>query len=158
MADATAPDVFARLHAALGRRADDALDELLAGDDAAALPFVPVVRAGVGRADIAAVRRYFEMWNRGDFTAADDLLDAAYVDHAHPELVGPSVVEAVAAWFRSRHPRATVTLDAIAGDGELVAARTTTRGVPGTPRRLALFRVRAGKIVEHWIASATPPA
>ena len=30
------------------------------------------------------VRRYFEMWNTGQGSAADELLAPTYVEHAHP--------------------------------------------------------------------------
>ncbi len=34
--------------------------------------------------------RYFEMWNTGDSSIATEILSPDWMDHAHPEVTGPS--------------------------------------------------------------------
>jgi ketosteroid isomerase-like protein len=102
----------------------------------------------------ALVRRYFAMWNTGDFDGVDQVLSPRYVDHAHPELVGPAGVVAAATRFRASSPSACVTIDTLVADGDLVAARTTLRytrdGEALVTSGMSFFRVSDGKLAEQW--------
>jgi ketosteroid isomerase-like protein len=102
----------------------------------------------------ALVRSYFEMWNSGDFDRVARLLAAGYVDHAHPEAVGPAGVADGARRFRDANPGASVTIDTLVAEGELVAARTTVRHTHGGETHvtsgMAFFRVKDGKLAEQW--------
>jgi uncharacterized protein len=100
------------------------------------------------------VRRYFDMWNTGDFDRVDQVLASGYVDHAHPELAGAAGVTAAARRFLAASPGASVTIDTLVADGELVAARTTLRYTRGgeafVTSGMSFFRVDEGKLTEQW--------
>ena len=105
------------------------------------------------------VRRYFEMWNTGDGAIADDVLGAAYVDNAHPALVGPAAVRALVPRFRAQNPDAHMTIEAMVAEADLVAVRNSVRrSHPDEPGRqtatqgMAIFRVAGGRLVEQWSA------
>jgi ketosteroid isomerase-like protein len=107
-------------------------------------------------ANKSLVRRYFGMWQDGDFDRVDQLLAADYVDHAHPEAGGPAGVAAAGRRFFDANPGASVTIDTLVAEGELVAARTTIRrtraGEAIVTSGMAFFRVRDGKLAEQWSA------
>jgi ketosteroid isomerase-like protein len=103
------------------------------------------------------VARYFEMWNTGDTSIADEILDGAWVDHAHPEVGGPDDVKRAVERIRTARPDLRFQLDTIlidptvavttdGGDGGLFAAV----GSSGGTRLIWLIRVRAGRLVEMW--------
>jgi ketosteroid isomerase-like protein len=100
------------------------------------------------------VRRYFDMWNAGDFDRADEVLAEGYVDHAHPEIAGRAGIAAAARRSLASNPGATVTIDTLVAEGELVAARTTIRhtraGEAIVTSGMAFFRVADGRIAEQW--------
>jgi ketosteroid isomerase-like protein len=100
------------------------------------------------------VRRYFDAWNNGDFDRLQQLLAARYVDHAHPELSGPADVAAAGRRFLAANPGASVTIDTLVAEGQLVAARTTLRrtraGEAVVTSGMAFFRVGEGKLEEQW--------
>jgi len=48
----------------------------------------------------AVVARYFEMWDTGDSSAAEQILCPGRADHAHPEVIGPGTPAGIA---RSRN-------------------------------------------------------
>jgi predicted SnoaL-like aldol condensation-catalyzing enzyme len=102
----------------------------------------------------ALVRRYFDMWNTGEGAVADQVLSPRYVDHAHPDVIGPAAARAIAPRFHKAYPEARMTLEILATDGEYVAVRNTLRkthdGVPIEVAGTALFRIGDGRIVEQW--------
>jgi ketosteroid isomerase-like protein len=100
------------------------------------------------------VRRYFEIWQTGNLGRIDGILAAGYVDHAHPELAGRAGVAAAVRRFHESSPGASVTVDTLVSDGELVAARTTIRrtraGEAVVVSGMAFFRVEEGRLAEQW--------
>ena len=102
----------------------------------------------------ALVHRYFEMWNRGDGTVADAVLGGTYLDHAHPEVIGPAAVRSLVPRFHVANPDTHMTIEIVAADTEFVAVRNTIsrtiRGRPIVSEGIALFRVEAGKLAEQW--------
>lgn len=112
------------------------------------------VRAASGDVGKSLVRRYFGMWQDGDFDRIEEVLADGYVDHAHPELVGPAGIAAAGRRYRDANPGATVTVDTLVADGDLVAARTTSRHTRGgeaiVASGMAFFRVHDGKLAEQW--------
>jgi predicted SnoaL-like aldol condensation-catalyzing enzyme len=115
-------------------------------------------RAGLSLAEAetgkSLVRRYFEMFNTGEGAVADEVLSRKYVDHAHPDVIGPAAVRSIAPRFHKANPDARMTPEILGADGEYVAVRNTIRKtrdgkmveVSGT----ALFRIGGGRIVEQW--------
>jgi predicted SnoaL-like aldol condensation-catalyzing enzyme len=115
--------------------------------------------AGVGASPRAAanqvlVRRYFEMWNTGDGSVADAVLGPTYLDHAHPEVLGPAAFRSLVPRFRAANPGAAMKIEIAAADDDFVAVRNAiSRTVDGRrveSEGVALFRIVAGKLAEQW--------
>jgi predicted SnoaL-like aldol condensation-catalyzing enzyme len=109
-------------------------------------------------ANEALVRRYFEMWNTGDGSVADAVLGPTYLDHAHPEVLGPAALRSLVPRFRAANPGARMTIEVVASDEELVAVKNViSRIVGGQPvesEGVALFRIAAGRLAEQWSSYA----
>jgi SnoaL-like protein len=107
-------------------------------------------------ANKALVLRYFEMWNTGQGAVADELLDTTYVEHAHPDLLGPAAARALAPRLHRLYPGVVVSAEVVLADAEFVVVRTGVQpgdadGHPSGPRRgMALFRIADGKLAEQW--------
>jgi predicted SnoaL-like aldol condensation-catalyzing enzyme len=105
-------------------------------------------------ANESLVRRYYEMWNTGDASVATALLCAAYLDHAHPETLGPAAFRSLVPRYRAANPDARMRIEIAASDDELVAVRNTISrthdGAPVESHGVALFRVESGKLAEQW--------
>ena len=104
-------------------------------------------------ASLALVRRYFEMWNTGNWAEADAVLGPTYLDHAHPGVIGPAAVRSLVRRFRSENPRARVETEIIAFDAEYVVVRRATRWTArGETEQsgISLFRVADAQLVEQW--------
>lgn len=104
----------------------------------------------------ALVLRYFDMWNRGEGAVADELLGPTYVEHAHPDFLGPAAVRSLVPRLHAMHPGMRVRAEVVAADVEFVAVSTRLEpgdadGHPDGPRRgMALFRIADGKLAEQW--------
>jgi len=104
----------------------------------------------------ALVLRYFEMWNSGQGSAADELLAPTYVEHAHPDFLGPAAARSLVPRVHALYPGMIVQAEIVASDREFVAVRTSIEpgdvdGHPDGPRRgMALFRIADGKLAEQW--------
>src|SRR5271165_2041201 len=115
----------------------------------------PAVEADA-QASAALVLRYFEMWNTGRGSDADALLSATYIEHAHPDFLGPGALRSIVPRIHAMFPGMFVRADVVAADREYVAVRTSilpgdADGHPDGPRRgVALFRIAAGKLAEQW--------
>ena len=108
------------------------------------------------QASAALVLRYFEMWNTGRGADADELLASTYVEHAHPDFLGPGALRSIVPRIHAMFPGMFVRAEVVAADCEYVAVRTSilpgdADGHPDGPRRgVALFRVSGGKLAEQW--------
>jgi ketosteroid isomerase-like protein len=111
-------------------------------------------RSAVDETGRSLVRRYFEMWNANEFDRIDRVLASGYVDHAHPEIAGPAGIAAEGRRFHASNPGASVTVDTLVADGDLVAARTTIRrthdGEAIVTSGMAFFRIEGGRLAEQW--------
>jgi predicted SnoaL-like aldol condensation-catalyzing enzyme len=102
-------------------------------------------------ANKALVLRYFEMWSTGAGALADELLGSTYVDHSHPDVLGPAAARSLAPRWHTAHPSARMMVEIVAAEADLVAATNTIR----TPsevlaRGLVFFRIAEGKLAEQW--------
>lgn len=121
--------------------------------------------AGASRVDASAalVLRYFDMWNSGRGAAADELLGPTFVEHDHPDFVGPAAVRSLVPRVHALVPGARIVAEIVAADVEYVAVRTRFEpgdvdGHPDGPRRgMALFRIEDGKLAEQWSWYAPVP-
>ncbi len=114
----------------------------------------------VSEVNKSIVRRYVEMWNTGNTATADKVLAPAYVDHAHPETVGPESVKQALQKFRSAFPDFSITIESIISEGDLVALRNTLRrtqqGHEVVSQIIWFVRIADGKMVELWTGSQAP--
>ncbi len=117
-----------------------------------------------GDAQRALVARYVELYATGEVTLADEIIAADFVDHTHPEAApGPAGVKREVAAFRAAFPDATVTVEQVVSEGDIVAFRFTMRGtqrgpfgaIPPTGKPVTLtgmdfVRIADGKFAELW--------
>jgi predicted ester cyclase len=104
--------------------------------------------------------RMTEAYNRGDVDTGIELIDPAAIDHSAPG--GPSSDRAAwrGRWERARAevPDMRVEVEQVLVDGDMVARRLRSRGHrDGQPVEvfgMDMVRVRAGKLVEHWVVGA----
>jgi hypothetical protein len=112
--------------------------------------------AAPAEASKALVLRYFEMWNTGQGAVADELLSVTYIEHAHPDLLGPAAARSVVPRLHGLYPDVIVSAEIIMADEAFVVVRTGVQpgnadGHPNGPRRgMALFRVADGRLAEQW--------
>jgi SnoaL-like domain len=75
-------------------------------------------------------------------------------DHAHLEVTGPRAVQLAVEQTRAAQPDLRFHIDAILGDGDLVAvAGTASRGShpsPAAPGLIWLIRLKDGLMAEMW--------
>lgn len=94
------------------------------------------------------------MWNEHKSSLAQELLADAYVDHAHPELIGPDAIQKVVEKTLAAIPDFHIEMSSLIAEGDLVALReviTMTRN--SSKERLegmSFIRVSKGKMVERW--------
>ena len=116
----------------------------------------------------AVVRRLFEeVLNGGKLSLLDTLVSAAYVDHspAAGQAPGAAGVKAKVEALRGAFPDVRFTLEDLVAEEETAAARWHWKGthrgaflgVPPTGRLIVVrgmdfYRVKEGRIVEHWDA------
>ena len=111
-------------------------------------------------------RRFTEdLWDKGQFAVADEIIAPDFVDHdpvsgQRPGLAGYK--EMVGA-FRNAFPDLRVKNEDVIAEGDKVVARWTARGtqtgplmnIPSTGRQVTLkgidvLRIEGGKIMERW--------
>ncbi|MDY0813188.1 ester cyclase [Kitasatospora purpeofusca] len=127
----------------------------------------------VVEANKALIRELTERaFNDGDLSAIGDRFAEDYVVHAPglpPMPPGPdSFRQAVLLW-RNAFPDVNVTVEDVAGDGDRVYARFTTRGThqgrlfdipptgkPVTVHEMSCHRIVDGRVVESWIGDNVP--
>jgi len=113
-----------------------------------------------------AYRFYAELWNKGNFAAANELLHPDHFDH-NPPLPGlpqgrEGVIQMISA-FRDAFPDLEMSVDEIVAEGDRVAERLTLRGthngtfqrIPPTGRRISVTsvnvcRIEDGLVRERW--------
>lgn len=105
----------------------------------------------------ALVQAFVAAINVGDLTALDALVDPDY--HQHDATI-PSGRESLVAYLermRVRWPAVRVSVDQVLADGDLVSAFTTIdSGSVGVVRAANVWKVRDGRLAEHWeIADAS---
>jgi steroid delta-isomerase-like uncharacterized protein len=114
----------------------------------------------------ALSRRVIEAcFNQGNLALADELYAPDYVDHSAPPGFPPGVAgfKQQVAMYRAAFPDVHVTIEDQVAEGDKVVTRWTGRGTHQgelmgiapthkavTVTGIAIDRIVAGKIVEHW--------
>ena len=117
----------------------------------------------------ALIWRWIEAFNERDLEAEADVLAPGFVAHV-PDAPAPLDLEGLEAWrqftapFTEAFPDLRLTIQDIAAEGDMVAARVTFegthrgefQGLPPTGKQVAFSsmefnRVVEGKVEEHWV-------
>src|SRR2546423_10478011 len=85
-------------------------------------------------------RRFFEeIWNKGNFAVANDLIAPDYIDHDSSNAIGgPEGVRQEVSLYRNAFPDLVFAIEDIIAEGDKVATRITASGtherdLPGIP-------------------------
>ena len=110
----------------------------------------------------SVVRRYFDMWNTGDTTIADQILHPNWSDHSHPEITGPAGVKQTVQTIRASRPDLHFTIHDVLGENDLIAVVGSVgqpQQTPDSPGRLIwLIRVADGLMAEMWTYQQNQPS
>ena len=114
----------------------------------------------------AIARRFTEdLWDKGEFAVADEIIAPDFVDHdpVSGQGPGPGGYKEMVGAFRAAFPDLRVKNEDVIAEGDKVVARWTARGthngalmnIPPTGRQVTLkgvdvLRIEGGKIVERW--------
>ena len=113
----------------------------------------------------ALVRRTYDVINKRNLKAIDELVDPNYVGHipAFPPVQGIEGLQQVFSTYLTAFPDMTGTIEDLIAEGDKVAARLTFRGthtgpmmgIPPTGKQVRvsgihIMRYANGKLVEHW--------
>jgi len=119
------------------------------------------------------VRRHFEeLFNERNLDVCDELMAEDFVENAAAPFApaapgpvhGPSAMRATAEWLLTQFPDMHMEIEALVSQGDTVAVRVLSTGTqlgvaPGAPppsgksftaHQSHWFRVRDGKLAEHW--------
>jgi len=111
-------------------------------------------------------RRFFEeIWNKGNFAVANDLVAADYIDHdSSNSSAGPEGVRQEVSVYRNAFPDLLFAIEDIIAEGDKVVTRLTASGtherdLPGiaaTGKRVTISgifitRYESGKAAEAWV-------
>lgn len=125
--------------------------------------------AGAKRADTdveankAVVLRYFDAFNRADFSQLDQIVTADYGDRLEGQAPGIHVIRSYLEGLKASFPDFTWTIEQIIAEGDRVAVmnrvsgthRADFGGLKATGnkvdfRAFQIYRIEGGKLAEHW--------
>jgi steroid delta-isomerase-like uncharacterized protein len=119
----------------------------------------------MSEANKALVRRYQDAFNRNRLEELDAIVAMDVVTHSQAPGAPPGLegAKAVHRQLLQAYPDLHVEIDELVAEGDTVAARFTVTGTdkggsfgfPPTGRSyripgVSFFRIRAGRVVEHW--------
>src|SRR5438309_6891461 len=110
--------------------------------------------------------RFFdEVWNKGNFQAADQIVAADHIDHnAVTSKTGPAGVREEVSLFRNAFPDLLFAIEDVITEDDKVVTRISATGthkgdlpgIPATGRRgaitgIVITRYESGKAAEAWV-------
>jgi predicted ester cyclase len=113
----------------------------------------------------ALLRRFIELWNTGNVTAADEFVNTGLADHTLLPGLPPGLAgfKLMVSGFRAAFPNLRISIDDLIAQGDKAAARVTFRGtqhgefqgIPPTGKSftmgaIGILRFKNGEVVEHW--------
>jgi steroid delta-isomerase-like uncharacterized protein len=113
----------------------------------------------------ALVRKFYDLWNRGDMQALYALFDEHVVDHNEPPGLPPGLAgfKQGVEVFRAAFPDSKIAIEDLMAAGDKVIDRSTFEGsntgamlgIPATGKRAKIstmnaYRIANGKIAEIW--------
>jgi steroid delta-isomerase-like uncharacterized protein len=111
-------------------------------------------------------RRFFdEIWNKGNFAVANDLIAPDYIDHdSSSPTAGPEGVRKEVSLYRNAFPDLLFAIEDIIAEDDKVVTRLTASGthqgnlpgIPATGKRatmsgIVITRYENGRAVEAWV-------
>jgi len=109
------------------------------------------------------VRRYFEMFNSGDFTQLPNIVTEDYGDKLEGQASGIAVIRSYLEGLKASFPDFTWTIEQIISEGDRVAVMNRVTGtqvndfgdIKATGNRVdfaafQFYRIANGKLAEHW--------
>ena len=95
-----------------------------------------------------------------DSSRVDDFFAADYIQHSPLARTGAAGLKAFLDWARANTPRAEHRIQRVFVDGDHVIAHVHVIVSPGERGNAVvdIFRIRAGRIVEHWDVAQLVPA
>ena len=104
-----------------------------------------------------------EVFNQGNYDAADQLVAEDFFNHEAPDSPGPEGFKATARWLRAAFPDYHAEMQEFVADGDLMVARLVVSGTHAgdymgiaptgrsfSVQHMHMYRVRDGRLVEHW--------
>ncbi|MEU6550457.1 ester cyclase [Streptomyces sp. NPDC046915] len=98
------------------------------------------------------LRFYDELFSHGNLEVVDKYVGSTYTNHNPQGVDGPEGLRRFVTFFRGAHPHLHHTVERVVAEDDLVLLHTRSVLEPGANDQVVvdIFRVREGKIVEHW--------
>jgi predicted SnoaL-like aldol condensation-catalyzing enzyme len=95
---------------------------------------------------------YQRLFGDKDITAIDDYLVENYIQHNPGVADGRQAIKNIAVKWLANQPKSKVDFQKIVADGDLVVLHIKTKSFTSVrdASLIDIFRVKDGKIVEHW--------
>ncbi|WP_342316889.1 ester cyclase [Lysobacter sp. FW306-1B-D06B] len=114
-------------------------------------------------ANKAVVRRYFDAFNRADFSHLDEIVTGDYGDRLEGQAPGIHVIRSYLQGLKASFPDFTWTIEQIVAEGDRVAVMNRVSGTQLNDfgglkatgnkvdfRAFQIYRIEGGKLAEHW--------
>ena len=97
------------------------------------------------------VEFYQKLFGDKDISAIDQYLVEDYIQHNPIAADGRKAIKDLATKWLANQPKTKVDFQKVVADGDLVFLHIKTKGPSGKDMSLVdMFRLKNGKIVEHW--------
>jgi predicted SnoaL-like aldol condensation-catalyzing enzyme len=98
------------------------------------------------------VHFYDELFRHGNLAVIDAFIGTEYINHNPHAPDGPEALRRFVTGFKAAHPNLQYTVARVIAEDDLVLLHSHAVLDPGTKGQIVvdIFRVRDGKIVEHW--------
>ncbi len=109
------------------------------------------------------VRRYFEMFNSGDFSTLGDIVSESYADRLEGQSAGIDGIRSYLEGLKVGFPDMSWTIEQVIAEGDRVAVMNRITGthlhpfggLEATGNRVdftgfQFYRIAGGKLAEHW--------
>lgn len=95
---------------------------------------------------------YEQIIGRKDFEAGRRYMSEDYKQHSPYAKDGPAGLKAFVDWFRENHPQHRYAVKKVIAEGDMVVLHLHGMGgmSPHGEQVVDFFRVKDGKVVEHW--------
>ena len=98
------------------------------------------------------VHFYDQLFSHGNLAVIDEFIGPEYINHNPQAPDGSEALRRFVTDFRAAYPQLRHTVERVIAEDDLVLLHSHAVLEPGTPGQVVvdIFRVRDGKIVEHW--------